>query len=216
MYLLLAVVLIAACGHDSATKPDPVPTPAPAPTPKSAEAKPLVELDQKLDRWDGGGAPIIGGLAIRGRLGSATNQLSNATGTLSVTCDACTFGDGGKLVPKTNNPKTAAFVGDGITIPPIQLGAISATATFTDGKGVIDGHLGSPDLLELTAKGTIKLADKYEDSDLDVHLAFRGGKSLDPKAQAIVATTGASMDSDGWYKIHVTGKVSAPKRLAEP
>ena len=179
------------------------------------ESKPLVELDQKLDRWDAGGAPIIGGLAIRGRLGSATNQLSNATGTLSVSCDACTFGDGGKVVPKTNNPKAAAFAGDGITIPPIPLGAITGTATFTDGNGVIDGHLGSPDLLELTVKGTIKLADKYEDSDLDVHVAFRGGKSLDPKAQAIVATTGASM-SDGWYKIHVTGKVSAPKRLAEP
>jgi type II secretion system protein N len=208
MYLLLAVVLVAACGHDSA-KLDP-PNAAP-------ESKPLVELDQKLDRWDGGGAPITGGLAIHGRLGSATNQLSKATGTILVSCDACTFGDGGKVVPpKSNNPKTAAFAGDGIAIPPIALGAISGTATFTDGAGVIDGHLGSPDLLELTAKGTIKLADNYEDSDLDVHLAFRAGKSLDPKAQTIVATTGASMDNDGWYKIHVTGKVSAPKRLAEP
>src|SRR5450432_883838 len=107
MYLLLAVVLVASCGHDSASTPDPLSAPAPAPVPKPtpAEPKPLVQLDQKLDRWDGGGAPITGGLAIRGRLGSATNQLSKATGTLSVSCDSCTFGDGGKVVPKTNNAK---------------------------------------------------------------------------------------------------------------
>jgi len=132
-----------------------------------------------------------------------------------VSCDACTLG-GGKVVPDVKNEKAKAFAGGGITIPPFPLGQVSGTATFNDGNGVIDGHLGTPELFELTAKGTLKLADQFADSDVDVHLAFRAGKSLDTKARAIIETTGASMDDTGWFHIHLIGKFSDMKRRAEP
>jgi type II secretion system protein N len=206
--------MFAACGHDS-TKPSD-PAPAVAPKPATPEAKPFLVIDQPLDQWFGANAPITGGLVMRGRLASATNQLSTATGTVSVSCDACTLGNGGKVVPLVKNEKTKAFAGDGITIPPIPLGQVSGTATFNDGNGVIDGHLGSPELFELTAKGTIKLADQFADSDVDVHLAFRTGKSLEDKPRAIIQTTGANMDDAGWFHIHLIGKFSDMKRRAEP
>jgi type II secretion system protein N len=180
------------------------------------EAKPFLVIDQPLDQWFGADAPITGGLVMRGRLGSATNQLSTATGTVSVSCDACTLGNGGKVVPDVKSEKAKAFVGSGITIPPIPLGKVSGTATFHDGNGVIDGHLGTPELFELTAKGTLKLADQFADSDVDLHLAFRVGESLEAKPRAIIQTTGANMDATGWFHIHLVGKFSDMQRRAEP
>jgi len=116
------------------------------------EAKPFLVVDQPLDQWLD--LPITGGLVMRGRLGSATNQLSTATGTVSVSCDACTLG-AGTIAPDVKNEKAKAFAGGGITVPPFPLGQVSGSATFHDGNGVIDGHLGTPELFELTAKGTL-------------------------------------------------------------
>jgi hypothetical protein len=48
----------------------------------------------------------------------------------------------------------------------------------TNGRGVIDLHLGCAEDVELIAKGTIQFHDPVETSVLDVHLRFRAGERL--------------------------------------
>ena len=191
-----AVLMFAACGHGSA-QPDRL-TPTAEKTssvpPLPPEALPFLTIDQPLDQWLGAGAPIIGGLVMRGRLGSATDQLSGATGSVSVSCDACVLASHTK---------------------PLPLGHVDAIVKFENGHGMVDGHLGSAETFELTATGTIDLADSWDKSDLDVHLAFRVGRALDDNARAIVETTRAYLGNDGWMHIHLVGRVGAPTRLAQ-
>jgi type II secretion system protein N len=174
--------------------------------------KPFVDIDKDLDRWDGLGIPLVGDIAFKATLTSPNNEYATATGSVMVLCTHCRLGDGGKLKP------AAEFVGDGIEFPPIDVGKIDGTATFTAGKGTVELHLGTPDSVDAKLAGTVELANQLADSTVDLHLTFRASDKLrdtDPKAYSLVMLTGANVHDDGWFKIHLTGKLSETRRMSE-
>lgn len=64
----------------------------------------------------------------------------------------------------------------------------------------------------------IELADALADSTLDGCMWFKPDPRLvarDAKMHALISTTGATADADGYFQIKVTGRIGARKYVAQ-
>ncbi len=134
-----------------------------------------------------------------------------ATGSFAFACPTgCTLGnDRAKLVLRD--------LGE-IDVGHVTFDRIDARAELADGHVKLTRwELVSKDLV-FNASLRIELADVLADSTLDGCMWFKPAPGLlerDPKTHALISTTGATADADGFFQIKIGGRIGARKYLAQ-
>jgi hypothetical protein len=147
------------------------------------------------------------------------SDLSGADGTIKLACVACQLGDDhARLYASPKDPRSRAFVSDGIEWGHVTLDSVSIALTIAHGAlDVTEWTVKSPDA-ELVVSGHVALAHDLDDSTIEACLRFRPTDSLlrrDPKTYAAIQTTGAPLAADGKYNIRLAGGWGAMKRLGQ-
>jgi type II secretion system protein N len=166
-------------------------------------------------------AETLGGLPMSG-LADVTIDLTipkagdavkykEINGTLAVSCPAgCTLGDG----------KAALAMGGlgSVQIGTVALGAVDIRAVVKDGHLTMNQFdMVSADF-EMHATLRMDFAETLEASTVDGCLWFKPTEVLrkrEPKTYAVIMTTGASVDAEGFFSIKLGGTVGGIKRLAQ-
>jgi len=157
-----------------------------------------------------GGLPISGATSVRvdARLVGVANW-TEAEGVASITCSACRVGDDRTSMQTRKRPA-------GIPFGHLDLEPAALTASFFNGSLFLRADLRSPDFeLRAAAHGTT--ARVLGETRIEGCVQFRPLPSLkerDPATYAMVTTTGASRDANGWFTIALGGTIDAPVRIA--
>ncbi|MBA3462504.1 MAG: type II secretion system protein GspN [Deltaproteobacteria bacterium] len=138
-------------------------------------------------------------------------RYSQASGTIALACPAgCTLGDGRTQL---------AFGGLGaVDFGHLAFDSVDIRASVQDGRAEITTWLLASKDIELHARMRIVLDDDLASSTLDGCLWFKESPALvkvQPRTAALIQTTGASINRDGFYSIKITGTLGASKRLAQ-
>jgi len=166
-------------------------------------------------------AEIMGGLPMSGLADLAIDlavpktggvaQLKQATGSIAFACaDGCKLGDDrAKLTVHGLGP---------IDFGHLAIASIDARVDVKDGRADLSRWALTSNDLTLYARLRITFADNLEDSMLEGCIRFRPELALaarDPKTAAVLDTTGASKDAEGFFTIRVGGTIGDRKYLAQ-
>jgi type II secretion system protein N len=138
-------------------------------------------------------------------------RFRQASGTIALSCPAgCRLGD---------DRAKLEFGGLGaVDFGHLAFDSLDLRATVQDGRAELTTwELVSKDI-ELHARMRIGLDDDLASSTLDGCLWFKETPALvktQPRTAALIQTTGASLNRDGFYSIRITGTLGASKRLAQ-
>lgn len=165
-------------------------------------------------------AATLGGLPMSGLADVAIDltipragdrvKAKEMNGSLAVSCPAgCALGDGKARL---------AMPGLGeVAFGTVDLGAVDLRAVIKDGHLTTNRfEITSPDF-EMHARLGIDFADAIEASTIDGCLWFKPKEALlrrEPKTHALLSTTGASADADGFFTIKLGGTLGAVKKMA--
>ncbi len=133
------------------------------------------------------------------------------TGSIAASCPAgCFLGDGKTQLSSDGLGK--------LDFGRVALGAVDIRAVIANGHLTMDQFdLTSADL-ELHGRVRVDFADTAEASTVDGCIWFKLNDALrtrEPKTFAVLSTTGASVDSAGYFTIKLGGTVGGIKRLAQ-
>lgn len=165
-------------------------------------------------------AETLGGLPMSGMANAAIEiavpvedhvaRYSKTTGTLAVSCpEGCALG---------NSRSTLAVAGMTIDFGTISLGKVDIRGEAKHGVFELTTFdMVSADV-ELHAHLKIDLNDDLAKAALDGCIWFKETPALvkrDPKTAAVLQTTGATRNREGFFSIKVAGTLGAVKRLAQ-
>jgi len=154
--------------------------------------------------------PAHGTANIKIDVATPGGDLRQATGTIEIACTG-TCGIGGTTV----HVGKGAFAGD-VEVPRIDFDHLDVAVAIENGHATITRWKMVGRDVELVASGNVALAQRLEDSTIDVCVRFRGTPGLrdrDPKLDALIATTGGAW-SAGFFNIHITDRLSHMHKLA--
>ena len=166
-------------------------------------------------------AETLGGLPMTG-LADVTIDLTvpkadgvtkykEINGSIAASCPAgCSLGNGKGQV---------ALPGLGnVDFGNVDLGAIDIRAVIKNGHLTMNQFDIVSGDFEMHARLRLDFAESLEASTVDGCLWFKPKDALmkrEPKTYAVLSTTGANVDSEGFYSIKVGGSVGGIKRLAQ-
>ncbi len=133
------------------------------------------------------------------------------TGTIAASCPAgCGLGNG-----------TSALAMPGLGSVPfgrLDLGAIEIRAVIKGGRLTMDQFDLASDDVELHARLGVDFADEVDASTIDGCVWWKPKEALlrrEPKTHALLSTTGATADGEGFFSIKVGGTLGQIKRMAQ-
>lgn len=165
-------------------------------------------------------AETLGGLPMSGMANAAVEiavpregdklRYSKTNGTLAVSCpEGCALG---------NSRATLAVGGMTVDFGTVALGKVDIRARAKNGVfEVTTFDMASADV-ELHAHVKIDLADDVGTSPITGCVWFKETPALverDPKTAAVLQTTGAARNQDGFFSIKISGTLGAVRRLAQ-
>lgn len=165
-------------------------------------------------------AETLGGLPMSGMANAAIElavpregdrlRYAKTSGTIAVSCpEGCALGNG---------RATLGVAGMTVDFGTVSLGKVDIRGEAKDGVFELTAFdMVSADL-ELHASLKIDLADDLGSSPVAGCIWFKETPALverDPKTAAVLQTTGASKNRDGYFTIKLAGKLGALKRLAQ-
>lgn len=166
-------------------------------------------------------AETLGGLPMTG-LADVTIDLTvpkakgvtkykEINGTIAASCPSgCSLGNGKAqlVMPGLGN----------LDFGNVDLGAIDIRAVIKDGHLTMNQFDVVSGDFEMHARLRLDFAEALDASTVDGCIWFKPKDALmkrEPKTYAVLSTTGASVDSAGFFSIKVTGTVGGIKRLAQ-
>lgn len=125
-----------------------------------------------LERWDGAGVPITGDIDVTLRGFEQESDLATATGSVEVVCDPCII-EPSRIAPRAPNARAAKFIGDGISIPRVDLGMVRGEMHVAGGRATVEGRAVGGPAFEVTVSGTITFAPRMGDSMSEARYLIR-------------------------------------------
>lgn len=165
-------------------------------------------------------AATLGGLPMSGLADVAIDlavpvqggarRYRESSGSIAVSCAAgCVLGDDrAKLTVR----------GQALEFGKVAIDKLDARVDIGDGRVELTRWDVASKDLALNARLRIDLADTFDASVIDGCVWFRPAADLarrDPKTAAVLATTGAIADADGFFQIRISGTVGARKYLSQ-
>ena len=160
------------------------------------------------------GAPIKGPIVAKVKLLVPQMKWAQANGNIDIGCADCTIGDGvtkARLPP----PPGQTVPSEGLTLPKIKLGELTAKVQITNGIACIvriDAHSSEG---ELTLEGGVKLTDPPKDSQAQLYARIKltdEFRNESARNDAIVASLGPRGD-DGFTAYQARTSISALRWL---
>lgn len=127
-------------------------------------------------------APLLGLFALKVDLEMPGNKFAKATGTIDITCAACSIGDGeAKLyIPGSKGLK------DGTVIPQIDLGTFVGKMVVDKGTATTEGLMETKsDDVEVSVEGEIVFKDPFPKSRLDMTVKVNLTQSLQQRSEKL-------------------------------
>ena len=159
------------------------------------------------------GLPMTGGLEVDVSLTLPEMRFSAARGSLSLSCERCTIGDGETQIRPRAQPGRAGrgnlFAQGGLTVPQINLGTMRGEIEIRDGHGRIEELSAvSPDG-ELYVTGELEFADPVMQSRLPGCIRFRLSEEFAEREGAFGNTNlwmpERARQADGFYAVPTEG-----------
>ena len=138
-----------------------------------------------------------------------------ASGKVRIVCTHCRIGDD-KARLKIDSKHATGFAGDGIDFGHLDFDRVTFAADIAEGKATITTFEVASNDVTFKLAGSVALAKPLEASRVDLCLRFAATPALrqrDAKMDALLATTGAPMASDGLFNIKLTDRYATMKRL---
>jgi type II secretion system protein N len=167
-----------------------------------------------LERWDGAGLPVVGDIDLTMRGLDEESDLTTATGSLELVCDPCVI-EGGKIPVPGRHGRANAF-GDSLNFPRVDLGMVRGTLEIAGGRGTLEGRAAGGQAVEITVSGTIKFAERVNQSPIDFRFLFRPAPDLQtssPQLSGLILLLGPA-DASGAVSFQVTGELGRPKPVS--
>ena len=158
------------------------------------------------------GVPFGGKLSVKAQLDLPRNRLSQANGNFELSCEECSMGDGkAKLVIPGN-----AFLKQGITLPKVRLGQMTAKAEVKKGVAKLENVSSRSGDFESEVDGSINLRTPIGYSTIQVQLRFRIGNELKERAKNVPfdlleGTLDRGKQADGFYAMSLSGLLRRPR-----
>jgi type II secretion system protein N len=169
---------------------------------------------------DAVGMPMSGPLNAEVDLHLPKKRWREAEGFVKLSCPSCTAGDGvTKIKPRPRSRRRKSrraqarmqFIGEGIPMPPVDMGNLSGRIDIKAGKGVIKEFAAvSPDG-EMNLEGEIDFRDPFKNSTFPGCLKFKFSEDFnkrEPKFSNIGPLMGASIQPDGFVNMRITGTLA--------
>jgi hypothetical protein len=167
------------------------------------------------------GLPVIGAkvdIDLRVPIAKGKRDYSHATGFFAVTCPAgCQIGDDKAKIVPSSSPRNRAFVGDGIEFGHVALDRVDVRIELADGHAKISRWLVGSNDLAIDLTGDVTLAADLDQSRIDACLRFKPTEALrqrDSKTYNVLSLTGAAVDAQGDFAIHLTDRFRQMRRTS--
>jgi type II secretion system protein N len=162
------------------------------------------------------GLPMTGGLALDLDLTLPEMKWREARGSLSLSCERCTIGDGETQIRPRAQEGAARrgnfFAQGGLTVPRIDLGTMRGAIELRDGRGQIDELSAVSADGELHVTGEIELADPVGQSRLPGCIRFRLTEDFEAREPAFGNTNlwmpERARQADGFYAVPTEGTLA--------
>jgi type II secretion system protein N len=162
------------------------------------------------------GLPMTGGLALELDLTLPDMSWREARGSISLSCDQCTIGDGETQIRPRAQEGVAQrgnlFAQGGLTVPRIQLGTLRGEIELRDGLGRIDELSAVSADGELHVTGELELADPVSQSRLPGCVRFRLTEEFEAREPAFGNTNlwmpERARQADGFYAVPTEGTLA--------
>jgi type II secretion system protein N len=129
------------------------------------------------------GLPMAGGLNAEVQLKLTRMKWAEADGYMTMSCPRCTIGDGrSKIKPRMTKQaklrRTSVFAAEGITVPRLDLGDLTAEVEIKKGVGKIKKFAGKSPDGEVKMEGELRFADPFRRTMFPVCLKFKLSEAL--------------------------------------
>lgn len=165
-----------------------------------------------------GGVPLEGGLNARFQIKLPKGKWKEAEGSISISCEDCTIGDGTTKVRPMAPGQTNAFSNEGFTLPKLKLGKIGGKVAITKGVAKFEKFEAmSPDG-ELYLEGEIRFEDPFGQTQVIAYMRFKSSDEL-RKREARMADmetmmAGGARRPDGFIGIRIKGPIGQLQYVA--
>src|SRR5262249_30712668 len=137
------------------------------------------------------------------------NLLPQAAGSIEVSCEGCSVGDGKSKLTMPGDP----MLSQGVTVPKIKLGKLSGSLTVDKGRATFkDFRAHSPDV-DIEIDGFIDLRDPLQLSIVHLYVRFRPSDALvkrEPTIELMNNMLAATAKRpDGYLGFSLNGTLSA-------
>jgi type II secretion system protein N len=156
------------------------------------------------------GVPLAGKVGGKLDLDAPGRLLSTANGTLEVSIDEASLGDGKAKLVIPRDP----FLSQGVTLPRLKLGKVTASLNIEKGKGQIETLRAHSADVDITLEGYVELRDPIASSQLHLFLRFKisdAALKREPTLELLASNLGTlGKRSDGFIGAQLTGTIGAP------
>jgi type II secretion system protein N len=156
-----------------------------------------------------GGIPIDGKIDLKIDLNSPKNLIPQTNGSVSVTINDATLGDGkAKLTIPGGDP----FLAQGVTIPKISLGKLTGSVNVEKGKATFREVRGHSKDVDIELEGYIELRDPLILSVMHAYLKFKPSDALikrEPTIELMNNMVLTAKRPDGYLGFSLTGVLSS-------
>jgi type II secretion system protein N len=163
------------------------------------------------------GLPMAGGLHADIDMILPQGRWDRAEGKISLGCPGCTIGDGEtKIKPRAPpggrmNMQMAAFAGDGLTVPRLNLGNLSASIKIANGRGVVEDFKASSADGELDLQAVLRFGRQLKEASFESGcMKFKLTEALkqrEPSFGNLPEFMRMSPQADGYSNVRLQGKL---------
>jgi hypothetical protein len=154
-------------------------------------------------------------LDVRLRVPGGTGK--EAEGKIVVSCPSCTIGDGiAKIKPRPRPGARAAFAGEGLTVPTLDLGDFGGQIDIARGKGVIKRFSGVSRDGELVLVGEMQFGRRLTETTFPGCVRFKVSDELKQREREfgnIQMVMGTPIDAEGYSNLRTKGKIGELRYL---
>jgi type II secretion system protein N len=157
------------------------------------------------------GLPMDGRMNLDVHLRVPSGNWKEAEGKITMSCPGCTIGDGvAKIKPRPRPGARAAFAGEGLTVPTLDLGDFAGEIAIAKGKGVIKRFSGTSKDGELVLVGEMQMGRKFAETTFPGCVRFKVSDDLKQRHADfgnIQMVMGTPIDAEGYSNLRTKGKI---------